>query len=464
MMRQDIRRNVRTDTGRVDRWNERFMDVLVIAAMLVINGVFASYEMALASISLARLEVLAQAKRKGAACAVHMKARLEGSLAVIQLGITLAGAIAAATGGASVGDVLSPWLAAQFGFSARVANVFALVLFVVPLSAVTIIFAELVPKMVGINHKERVVLMLSPSMKAVSWLFYPAVFVFEKAVKLLMRLGSLAQRGKRDEAAPADRSGLLELRAAAALARATRIIGPMEERIVVSAVQLSARKVAEVMVPAQEIMMVVSGTSLADVLIEAHTHMHTRYPVCKRAGDADSIEGYVTFKDIVSALKINPAGLGLRGIVRPIRRVAKQTNLAQALTEMIRDRVHIVLVIDGSKVSGLLTLEDVVEELVGDIHDEYDRLPSHVHAIGESVLAGGGASLGELVKVLGPTAFSGYDAKMLLADWAEHVKGASAKSGETLQADGMEMFVRKVRRNRATESVVRMSTKPPSAV
>ena len=456
-MRQDIRRNVRTGTGRVDRWNERVMDVLVIAAMLVVNGVFASYEMALASVSRARLEVLAQAKRKGAACAVYMKDRLEGSLAVIQLGITLAGAIAAATGGASVDEILSPWLVGQFGLSARAASVLALVLLVIPLSAVTIIFAELVPKMVGINHKERVVLMLSPSMKAVSWLFYPAVFVFEKTVKLLMRLGSLLKKGTQDEPASTDRSGLLELRAAAALARATRIIGPMEERIVVSAVQLSARTVSEVMVPAQEIIMVASDTSLADVLIEMHTHMHTRYPVCKHIGEADSIEGYVTFKDIVSALKINPAGLGLRGIVRPIRRIAAQMNLAQALTDMIRDRVHIMLVTENGIVCGLVTLEDVVEELVGDIHDEYDRLPSHVHAIGESVLAGGGATVGELAKVLGASAFAGIDAKTLLADWAEHTKGASVRSGETLQADGVEMLVRKVRRNRMTESVVRLS-------
>ena len=437
------------------------MDVLVIAAMLAVNGVFAAYEMALASVSRARLEVLAQTKRKGAACAVYMKDRLEGSLAVIQLGITLAGAIAAATGGASVDDVLAPWLEGRFGISARAAGALALVLLVLPLSAVTIVFAELVPKMVGINHKERVVLALSPTMKAVSRVFYPAVFVFEKAVKFLMRLG----RGgaSRDESSGADRSGLLELRAAAALARATRIIGPLEERIVVSAVQLSSRTVAEVMVPAEEIMMVISDTSLADVLIEAHMHMHTRYPVCKRAGEPDSIEGYVTFKDIVSALKISPSGLGgLRNIVRPIRRIAAQMSLAQALSDMIRDRVHIMLVTDGGKVRGLLTLEDVVEELVGDIHDEYDRLPSHVHAIGESVLAGGGASLGELAKVLGAAAFPGFDAKMLLADWAEHVKGASAKSGETLQGDGVEMLVRKVRRNRVTESVVRLSEKPPS--
>ena len=432
------------------------MDVLVIAAMLVVNGIFASYEMALASVSRARLEVLAQAKRKGAACAVYMKDRLEGSLAVIQLGITLAGAIAAATGGASVDEVLSPWLIAQFGVSARVASVLSLVLLVIPLSAVTIIFAELVPKMVGINHKEKVVLVLSPTMKAVSTVFHPAVFLFENAVKLLMRVGSLGRKRSSEEPAAADRSGLLELRAAAALARATRIIGPLEERIVTSAVQLSARTVAEVMVPAEEIMMIDAELSLADVLVAAHTHMHTRYPVCKTVGDPDSIEGYVTFKDIVSALKISPSGLGLRGIVRPIRRIATKTNLAQALTEMIRDKVHIALVTDNDGVRGLLTLEDVVEELVGDIHDEYDRLPSHVHAIGEGVLAGGGATLGRLAKALGAEPFKDLDANMLLADWVEHIKGSSAKSGDTVQADGVEILVRKIRRNRAVESVVRV--------
>jgi putative hemolysin len=295
--------------------------------------------------------------------------------------------------------------------------------------------------------------LLPPAMKAVSGLSQPAVCGFERAVKLLMRLGRGGQ--PRDGSAPSDRAGLLELRAAAALARATRIIGPMEERIVVSAVQLSARTVAEVMVPAREIMMIPSDASLADVLVEAHTHMHTRYPVCGEVGEPDSIEGYVTFKDIVSALKINPSGLGLRGIVRPIRRIEAQTNLAQALTEMIRDRVHIMLVTENGGVRGLLTLEDVVEELVGDIHDEYDRLPAYVYAIGEGVLAGGGATLGELTKALGGAAFAGSDAKMTLADWVERVKGATARSGDTLQADGVDVLVRKVRRNRVAESVVR---------
>jgi len=435
------------------------VDFVIIVAMLAVNAVFASYEMALASVSRARLEVLLLAKRQGASSAVYMKDRMEGSLAVVQLGITLSGAIAAATGGAAVDEALAPMLVREWGLSARAAEALALGVLVIPLSAVTIVFAELVPKMVGINNKEWVVLRLSPAMRIVAGLFRPAVYVFETAVKFLMRLG----KGVPVAHAP-DQAGLLELRAAAALARATRIIGPMEERIVVSAAQLSARRVSDAMVPAKEITTIPFGASLADALIVAHTNMRTRYPVCRVSGDPDSIEGYVTFKDIVGALKIDPLGRGLPGIVRPIRRIGAETTLAQALTEMIRDRIHIALVADGTRVCGLLTLEDIVEELVGDIHDEYDRLPAHIHRIGDGWLVGGGAALGDLAKAMGVSGIGLEDEKMTLAEWGGRAKGAVVRGGDFLQLDGAEVLVRKARRNRVFEAIVRSSCTPSAKV
>ena len=431
---------------------ENLVEVIVIAAMLAVNAVLASYEMALASVSRTRLEVLLQARRRGARCAVYMKGRLEGSLAVIQLGITLAGAIAAATGGAAVDERLSPWLMERFGVSTGVAEFSALVLFVIPLSAVTIVFAELVPKMVGIRNKEGVVLTLSPTMRVVMGVFYPAVFVFEAIVKRIMRLG----RGRgAEEAAAQDRTGLLELRAAASLARATRIIGSMEERIVMSAVQLSARTVAEAMAPARDIAMIPAGANLADALVEAHTHMHTRYPVCAEPGNPQTIQGYVTFKDIVTSLKVDPDGKGLRGIVRPIRHISVNTTLAQALSDMVRDRVHIALATEGTSVRGLITMEDIVEELVGDIRDEYDRLPTHLNAIGEGWLAGGGVLIGELRKAMGKAVLPGVADTSTLAEWVEHTRELSPRSGETLTIGGVVVLVRKVRRNRVSEAVVR---------
>jgi len=435
------------------------VELIVIAVMLAVNAVFAAYEMALASISRTRIEVLLHTGRRGTRCAAYMKDRMEGSLAVIQLGITLAGAIAAATGGAAVDERLSPWLAARFALSEGTAEFVALVIFVLPLSAVTITFAELVPKMVGIRNKEGVVLALSPVMKGVYMAFYPAVFAFEWIVKRLMRLG----QGKSGGAGAADdRSGLLELRAAASLARATRIIGPLEERIVVSAVQMSVRTVADAMVPARDIATIPAGAGLMDALIEAHLHMHTRYPVSAEPGNPQSIKGYVTFKDIVTALKVDPRGAGLPGILRPIRRMEAGTKLSQALTDMIRDRVHIALVTEGDQVCGLITMEDIVEELVGDIRDEYDRLPAHLNPIGEGWLAGGGVAMSELAKVAAWVGVQESDGKLTLAEWVERSRELSPRSGDTLRIAGVDVVVRKVRRNRIAEAVVRPVGAPRS--
>ena len=437
---------------------ESFVEAVVIVVMLAVNAVFAAYEMALASVSRVRLEVLLQTKSRGARCAAYMKDRLEGSLAVIQLGITLAGAIAAATGGATVHDLFSPWLISTFGLSGGVAEFLELVLFVIPLSAVTIVFAELVPKMVGINNKEKVVLALSPAMKAVSAVVYPVVFVFEAVVKKVIRIGHGHWAGDKT---PGAHAGLLELRAAASLARASRVIGPMEERIVMAAAQLSVRTAADAMIPVRDISMIPASASLAEALIEAHLHMHTRYPVCTEPGNVQSISGYVMFKDIVIALKVDPAGSGVAGIVRPIRHIPTRMNLAQALTDMIRDRVHIALVTDGTNVQGLITMEDIVEELVGDIRDEYDRLPTYLNPIGNGWLAGGGVLIGDLAKAMGGTALAGMDSKMTLADWVERGRELSPRSGDTIQTDGLVVQVRKIKRNRVAEAVVRMAGSPP---
>src|SRR5512137_1497758 len=132
-------------------------ELAVILAMLVLNAVFAAYEMGLASISRARLAILLHDRRKGAADAVFMKDRMEASLAVVQVGITVVGAVAAATGGAGVQEKFSPYLQ-QWGLSGTLAHIVALAMLVVPLTFVTIVFAELVPKMIALHNNEWVVL------------------------------------------------------------------------------------------------------------------------------------------------------------------------------------------------------------------------------------------------------------------------------------------------------------------
>jgi putative hemolysin len=429
-------------------------ELIVIALMLIVNAIFASYEMALASISRARLAVLCQQKKKGAEQAAFMKDRMEASLAVVQIGITFAGALAAATGGAGMQEFFTPFLTETLGIPGYLAEVLSVICLVIPLSAFTIIFAELVPKMFALQNKEWVFLSLSPVMKGIARLTNPVVFFFEGTVKRVMRLsaGKLQREGTTEE-----QEGLHDLRSAVALARTSRVIGAAEEKIVLSAAEFSRRAVSGIMLPASDIVMIPVTDNLSDAFIKAHLDMHTRYPVCEREKDPQTIMGYVNFKDIVNALKVNPASPDIRGIARPIPSVNRNSRLSEVLSQLIHDKTHIALVCDeNERVAGLITLEDMIEELVGDIEDEYDRLPNHIHAFGSSWIMGGGVPMSVVISTLGcelelPPATVGTQT---ISEWVNQRVGRSPEAGETLQIDCLTILARKLRRKKIYECIV----------
>lgn len=222
-------------------------EFLIIILMLLFNAVFAAYEMGLASISKARLAVLFSEKKKGALEAVYMKDRIEASLTVIQLGITIVGALAAATGGLGVGEKFAPYLQKAFNIPELLSKILAILFFIIPLTTVIMIFGELVPKMIALHNKEWIVLKISPFMKAVSKFLGPVISVIEIVVKKAVRLfvmfspKELTSKGQ----------DLHELKAAVSLARTAKILGAREERIVLSAASFSFRQVKILFYPQQ---------------------------------------------------------------------------------------------------------------------------------------------------------------------------------------------------------------------
>ncbi|MFA7255821.1 MAG: hemolysin family protein [Candidatus Omnitrophota bacterium] len=429
-------------------------ELIIIALMLIVNAIFASYEMALASISKARLAALCQQKKKGAEQAAYMKDRMEASLAVVQLGITFAGALAAATGGAGMQEFFTPFLTETLRIPGYFAEVLAVICLVIPLSAFTIIFAELVPKMFALQNKEWVFLSLSPTMKVIAHITNPIVFFFEGTVKRVMRLsaGKLRQDGPTEE-----QQGLHELRSAVALARTSRVIGAAEEKIVLSAAEFSRRIVSGIMLPVSDIVMIPVTDNLSDAFIKAHLDMHTRYPVCEREKDPQTIMGYVNFKDIINALKVNPGSPDIRGITRPIPSVNRNSRLSDVLSQLIHDKTHITLVRDeDARVVGLIALEDLIEELVGDIEDEYDRLPGHVHPFGSSWIMGGGVPMSLVISTLGlelelQPATAGAQT---LAEWVNQKLGRSPEPGEVARLGDVTVTARKLRRKKIYECIV----------
>lgn len=432
--------------------------LIVIFVMLIFNAVFAAYEMALAAVSPARLAGLADKKAAGSGAALFMKSRMEASLAVIQLGITLVGAIAAAMGGAGADEAFAPFLQDTLGLSPHWSDIIALALIIIPLSAFTIIFGELVPKTFALNNKEWVCLKLSPFMRGLYGVFYPVVWLFESIVRrIAMTGGGRAGAGSEMEA-----GHIHELRTAASLARTSLLIGARQEKIVHSATELSVRTAREILIPASEISMIPASLSLAQALVRAHHDMHTRFPVCEREGDPQSITGYVNFKDIIFALHANPVDPTLKGVTRPIRSVDAQAKNSAVLEEMIQSGAHIALVREaGGRIIGLVTLEDILEELVGEIQDEYDRLPSYVHPYLSGWLMGGGVAMNIVSSAVGaktPVAEDESGRVPTLAEWCERMKGRRLVAGDVIAHPALRVTVRKLRRKQLSEALVQSAS------
>ena len=429
-------------------------ELVVIALMLVFNAIFAAYEMGLASISRARLAILFNEKKKGAAEAAFMKDKMEASLATIQLGITMVGVVAAATGGAGVEKMFVPYLQYKLGISATLSAMLAIVLLIIPLTFVIIVFGELVPKMLALNNKEWIVLRLSPIMKVLSQAIHPIVSIIEITVKKVV--GLLTLWGGIEPSSQGQ--WLHELRAAVSLARTSKLMGEREEKIVLAAAHLSTHLVRDILIPAQDISMIYVGSSLVDALAKAHLDMHTRFPVCMKENDPQSIDGYVNFKDIVAALRVNPSDPTIRGISRPIKKVKGDTPLSHLLEAMIREKNHIVIVTSSEgAVLGMVTLEDIIEELVGEIEDEFDRLPTHIHPYGSSCwIVGGGVPMSTVASTAGLD-WSGKfsDGKVpTVAEWCVQQIGQPLKGGEVIESDNLRVVPRKFRRKKVSEAMV----------
>lgn len=433
------------------------VEIIIMLSMIAINGIFAGYEIALASVTVSRLHVLLQEKRAGAKAAFYMKDNMEASLATVQLGITLVGATAAATGGAGASEQIAPRLRESFQMSLGAAEVLAISIVVVPLTIATIIFGELLPKVFAIRNKEWVCLRMSAAMRWFALSAWPVVWFLETAVTQMMKLGQRHWQSKIDEQIETESSEVQELHASVALARRSRRIGAQEEKIILGATALSQRPVRDIMLAANGISMLDVNASINDCLVAAHLDMHTRFPVTEVAGDPQAIIGYVNFKDIVAHMRLSPHDSSLRAIVRSITSFEESTPASTCLESIIKEHQHIALVRDDSRqIVGMITLEDMIEELVGEIEDEYDRLPIHAVPSGNDWVVGGGISLFRLRD------FTNLDlatdppeaGARNLNEWIIGHLGQPVQGGETLERGQVRVVVRKVRRQKVLEALV----------
>lgn len=437
------------------------LEIIVILSMIAMNGIFAGYEISLAAVSLTRLRVLEQDKKHGAKSAVNMKKNMPASLAAIQLGITLFGAIAAATGGAGAKESVAPFLNSTIGLSPVSSDIFAIAIIVLPLTIISIIFGELIPKIFALKNPELFCLKLSPFIHSFALFVHPAVILFETSVTGIVNWIQKNWHPMGKESAHTEPIELRELHAAVRLARASHLISGQEESIIKNAAELSRRPVKDIMLPASHINMLNVDDSLADCLIAAHLYLHTRFPVTMRANDPQAIIGYVNFKDIVTLMRLSPDNVSLRSILHPVPHIPTDMSVAASLEMIMKNHTHIALIKDNSmSVRGMITLEDVMEELVGDIRDEHDGLPIYVVPVGEGWIVGGGVSPSRLKETTGIDLFAFPDMQNIstLTGWIINRLGRPPRGGDIFEYENLRVVVRKIRFENVLEAQITLKT------
>ena len=286
----------------------------------------------------------------------------------------------------------------------------------------------------------------------------PAVWFLETAVSWIMTIG-----GRRDDQSEGG-SALQDLHGAAAFARISRLIGQREQGIIVSASRLSTTPIKKIALPVEFIEMLIADQSISDALLAAHQNMHTRYPVTEEAGNAQRIIGYVNFKDIVANLRFAPHASEFRKLIRSLVSFEADIVISDCLERLIRDRSHIALVKEKcGKVIGMVTLEDIIEELVGEIHDEFDRIPTHLNRATGGWIAGGFVSLNQLRDMAGINLQAIGDKPLYtLNDWVVESLGRPPKGGDMIQAEACSIVVRKTRNVMVQEAYLALDTSTDS--
>lgn len=338
-----------------------FLLVLILA-----NGVFAGAEIAVLALRKSRLETLVDAGSKRAKAVQALRNRPETFLATVQIGITVVSATAAAFGGASIAARLTPLLAGVSWIGAARAQEVSLAAVVAGVSFLSLVLGELVPKSLALKVGESYALLMGPPLLFLSSVARPLVWVLTTCSNLILR--PFGDRTNFTEArlSPEELQQMLEE------ASKTGVLDSRAGEIATRAIDFEKLRALDVMVPRNRIVAIPRGASrdeLRRVFLEAR---HSRIPVFE--GNLDNVVGYIAADDMLTQL-LEKGELALEPLLRPVLVVPEVKAAPDVLQRLQKDRSHLAMVVDEfGGVSGLVTLEDLVEELVGEVLSEQDRV------------------------------------------------------------------------------------------
>ena len=331
-----------------------WFDIGLIAVLLLLNGVFAGSEIALISMREGQLRTLERSDGRRERALVTLAREPNRFLGTIQLGITLAGYLASATAAVTLAEPLVPAL----GFLGGAAEAVAIGSVTIVLAAVNIVVGELAPKRLAMQYAQRWALLVAVPLDKLASFSKPMVWLLGKATDVLVRLLGGNPDAATEQLSPAE---LQELVAA------HRGLTPEQREVISGALEIHERVLREILVSRRQVVMLPATMGVGAALTMLADSGHSRAPVV-RSRDLDEVLGVVHLRDLLGDQA------DLAAVLRPALQLPDSLPVSEALRRFKAEREQFAVVVDErGGVAGIVTLEDVLEEIVGEIYDETDR-------------------------------------------------------------------------------------------
>lgn len=340
------------------------MEVLIILVLILINGIFAGTELAILGAKRSRLEQQAEDGKRGAQMALRLQDDPSRFLASVQVGITLIGILTGAFGGATFAEQVAP-LFREIPLTAPYADQLAFGLIVLIITYLSLVFGELVPKRIALIKTEAYASLVAPSMGLIARLSSPVVALLAHSTQFVLRLIGL---GNTPEAQVTEE----DIRALVREGAEGGSVEPQERQFIESIFKFSDRAVRHIMTPRRDVEMVEAEATLSSVLDELLESGYSRFPVYD--GSPDQIVGTVHVRDLLMLYQRQGGSAHVREVLSPPLYVPENSRASALLATFRKNRRHMAIVVgELGGIEGVVTLEDVLEEIVGEIDDEFDE-------------------------------------------------------------------------------------------
>jgi len=350
--------------------------LLGLFALVAVNGFFAAVEFSLVAVRHSRVRQLVEAGGFRAKIVQDLIGRLDRVVSGVQVGITLTSLGLGALGESTLASVLSPLFAnLPGGHTVALVHAVSLAVAFLFLTTLHVVLGELVPKSMSLQRAERVALLVAPPFQWYLEVFRPAISLLDGASRWVLRGLGFSGSTSHTQVHSAE-----ELQIQIQQSRERGLIGGEEEKFISSAIELDQMQVRELMVPRPDVYFVNADATLDDVMRVFVTTQRSRLPVFE--GKEEHVLGYIHIKDIVWVLLDRErraeegwtaAEFNVRNLLHEIAIVPESKPVSEMLLELRSKPGWMAMVVDEfGTILGLLTLEDILEQLVGEIHDEFD--------------------------------------------------------------------------------------------